>query len=381
MLHKLKNYLKELSLTKKLYVSLQCLIVLIQYKIIKFYYFIKPIKNNKLALPLDLNNDSLEVFYFGGDELQDKSGFIQGLNKYCNLTYFTKEDGSYGSYSFGPLNRKKNIVLNQKRLLELLAQMENKPDILLMQTWEWRIGLETLEKVRNMYPKIKIVNISMDDRHSFWIYGFKKFGSAGLVPQLDYVFTTSSEFVEFYEKEGCKAYFYPLASDDNIFRPLNIPKKYDVGFVGAKYGVRDTIINKLIKKNINVKAYGNGWHSGRLPIEDTNLFYNQCKIVLGVSTILGCNNFISMKLRDFDVPMSGSVYITNYNSDTAKIFLENEEAIYFKEVDECVNKIVDLINKEEKLNEFRSNTLKKAKNNTYEKRIENMIQKIIGNKS
>ena len=52
LLHKLKNYLKELSLTKKLYVSLQCLIVLIQYKIIKFYYFIIPIK--KLLLRVEM---------------------------------------------------------------------------------------------------------------------------------------------------------------------------------------------------------------------------------------------------------------------------------------------------------------------------------------
>lgn len=250
------------------------------------------------------------------------------------------------------------------------------PDILLMQTWEWRIGLETLKEVRRRYPSMKIVNIAMDDRHSFWVYGRKKFGSAGLIPELDYVFTTSSEAVDWYKAEGCQAYYYPLASDEDIFYPMNIEKKYDVGFVGAKYGIRESIVEKLLDKGVNVRAYGNGWPSGRLPIEDTNLFYNQSKIVLGVSTILGCNHFVSMKLRDFDVPMSGSVYVTNYNEDTANIFAEDTEVIYYKNIEECVDKIESLLRQERKLEEIRKAALVKARQNTYKIRVKEMLNQI-----
>ena len=128
-----------------------------------------------------------------------------------------------------------------------------------------------------------------------------------------------------------------------------------------------------MQKDINVKAYGSGWESGRLPINDTNKFYNQCKIVLGISTILGCNNFVSMKLRDFDVPMSGSVYITNYNEDTAKIFQDNTEACYYNNIDDCIEKVLNLLSDENKLEEIRQNTLVKALDNTYEKRVKELL--------
>lgn len=372
MFQTIKNFIKSNVFTKWAYARMQCLMVELQYKIIKAFYKMK--KESRVGVPkLKVLNNKPKVLYFGGDELQDKSGFIQALGYYAELSYFTKEDGSYGSYNFGVLNRRKNIDMNKKRLFQILLEMKNPPDILLMQTWEWRIGLETLQEVKKKYPSIKIVNIAMDDRHSYWIYGMKKFGSAGLIPKLDYVFTTSSEAVEWYEKEGCPAFFYPLASDETIFKPLNIEKKYDIGFVGAKYGIREDIVNKLLQKGINVKAYGSGWESGRLPIEDTNKFYNQCKIVLGISTILGCNNFVSMKLRDFDVPMSGSVYVTNYNEDTAKIFQDNKEVSYYSDVDDCVEKVLFLLDNENKLEEIRQNTLVKALDNTYKKRIKTLL--------
>ncbi|SMC09502.1 CgeB family protein [Nitratiruptor tergarcus] len=375
MLHQLKNKIKSNEITKFIYEKLQCSIVLSQYKIIqKFYQYKKP----KLILNENISKVTKRpnIFYLGTDELQDKSGFLQALKVYSDLTYFTKKDGSYGSYSFGVLNRKKNIQANRKRLFELLLNMETAPDILLMQTWEWRIGLETLKEVRKRYPSMKIVNIAMDDRHSYWLYGNRKRGSAGLIPALDCVFTTSSEAVKWYRTEGCQAYFYPLASDEEIFKPLNVEKIYDVGFVGAKYGIRESIVQRLIDKGIKVKVYGNGWPSGRLPIEDTNLFYNQCKIVLGVSTILGCSNFTSMKLRDFDVPMSGSVYVTNYNEDTARIFIEDKEIVYYKNIDECVEKVENLLHNEKKLEEIRCAAFEKARKNTYKIRVKDLLNKL-----
>jgi DNA-binding NarL/FixJ family response regulator len=374
LLHQLKNKIKSNKTTKYLYDKLQCLIVWGQYQLIQKYYQHKPKHIMKRDVQKEVKRPN--VFYFGGDELQDKSGFLQALEEYSNLTYFTKKDGSYGSYSFGVLNREKNIQKNRERLFDLLSSMKTAPDILLMQTWEWRIGLETLNEVRKRYPSIKIVNIAMDDRHSYWVYGSSKRGSAGLIPALDCAFTTSSEAVEWYRAEGCQAYFYPLASDEEIFKPLDIEKIYDVGFVGAKYGIRESIVQRLIDKGIKVQAFGNGWPSGRLPIEDTNLFYNRCRIVLGVSTILGCNHFVSMKLRDFDVPMSGSAYITNYNEDTAKIFTEDQEVIYYKNIDECVEKVESLLHNEKKLEEIRRAALAKARQNTYKIRVKELLKQI-----
>lgn len=376
MYDQIKNTLKTNILTKLIYTKLQCFLILLQYQTIKIIYSIRKSPYINEVPTSNMESSKVNIFYLGTDEFQDKSGFLQALGKLTHVTYFTKEDGSYGTYNFGVLNRKKNIEMNKQRLFELFSELDVVPDVLLMQTWEWRIGLKTLIELKTKYPKIKIVNISMDDRHSFWIYGFKKYGSAGLIPALDYVMTTSSEFVNFYEKEGCKAFFYPLASDNKVFKDLEIEKKYDVGFVGAKYGIREEIVNGLISNGIEVKAYGNGWENGRLPLEDTNKFYNQCKIVLGIGTILGCDNFVSMKLRDFDVPMSGSTYVTNYNSDTAKIFIEGEEIVYYKNKIDCIDKIKKLLSNEDAMNKIRQNALIKAKEQTYDKRIGSLLNNI-----
>jgi hypothetical protein len=376
LLQTIKNKIKSNNYTKQLYAKSQCALVLTQYFIIRQLYRFTSAPNIKHKYTSILQDKKPYIFYFGTDELQDKSGFLQALEIYANVTYFTKENGDYGSYNFGATNRKKNIENNKKQLMKLLSQMKMIPDILLMQSWEWRIGLETLEEIKKLYPSMKIVNIAMDDRHSFWLYGSKKYGSAGLIPALECVFTTSSEAVEWYQKEGCQAFFYPLASDEDIFKPLALEKVYEVGFVGAKYGIRETIVNALIARGINVQAYGNGWESGRLPIDETNLFYNQCKIVLGVGTILGCNHFTSMKLRDFDVPMSGSVYITNYHEDTAKIFVENKEILFYKDANDCVSKIEKVLLDEMMIQSIGKDAREKALQHTYKIRIQTMLREL-----
>ena len=374
MLHEIKNFIKSKGLTQSIYSTLQAKTVEYQYKRIVQYYkskVRKPTKREKIII-----DHKPIVFYMGCDEMQDKSGFLQALGGITELSYFTKADGSYGSYSYGVLNRKKNILQNGDRLINLLGGMEKKPDLLLMQSWEWRIGLATLQKIKKLYPSMLIANIAMDDRHSYWVYFSKKIGSSGLIPALDHVFTTSLEAVSWYEKEGCTASFFPLASDTEIFHPLSIPRIYDVGFVGAKYGVREEIIQHLTSEGINVKAYGNGWRDGRLPLSDTNKFYNQCEIVLGVGTILGSENFTSMKLRDFDVPMSGSVYITHKNSDTEEIFTEGKEAYYYETSSECADLVKKLLSDEIDLSEVRACTLTKALDHTYIKRVKEMLTQL-----
>lgn len=373
----IKNYLKKF----KVYYLIQNQVILMQYRIMSLYY--KHIRSQKPISKVIIEKESwkserLNIFYLGTDEYQDKSGFLQALSEFANIRYFTKEDGSYGAYSFGIFRRKLNIKKNQKRLLELLEEKDFNANILLMQMWEWRIGLETLKIIKNKYPNIKIINIAMDDRHSFWLYGFKKYGSAGLIPYLDCVWTTSSECVNWYIKEGIPAFFYPLASSSKIFYPIDTQKIYDVGFIGAKYGVRAEIVEKLKIAGIKVKAHGKGWEDGRLPIEDTNLFYNKCKIVLGVGTILSTKDFIAMKLRDFDVPMSGAVYITNYNEDLEKIYINNEEILLYRDIDECISKIKDILENEEKLVSIRRRALKKSiLNNEYNQRIKQMFTNLI----
>ena len=315
-----------------------------------------------------------KVFYLGTDEFQDKSGFLQTLNKFSDVTYFTKEDGSYGQYK-----RSENVVENNsKRIVELFKQLEEQkkiPDLLIMQTWAWRIDVDVLSQLKKTYD-LKIINISMDDRHTYYDNGIPKLGVKGLIPVLDLALTASLESVDWYLKENIPALYFPEASSLEFFHPLNLEKKYDVGFVGGKYGVREKIVNSLIKGGVEVVCFGSGWENGRLPLSDTNKFFNQCKIILGIGTIGYSEDFYALKLRDFDAPLSGSCYVTHHNKDLESLY--DEDAIVLCEnVDSFVNKIKWLLEDEEKIFYFAKKGFSNAKlKHTYDKRIQFLYQEL-----
>ncbi|HAS8452255.1 TPA: glycosyltransferase family 1 protein [Vibrio vulnificus] len=326
-----------------------------KYKEIVRYY--KGKKHHDIVFsPRETSN----VFYFGGDEYQDKSGFLQGLEKNFEVEVFTQECGKYGQY---PRKDKFCRKKNTERLAQLLKNAEEKnniPDLLLMQTWAWAIDVEELIRLKNKYGFF-IANIGMDDRHSYTDLGCWDRGTYGLIPALDFVLTCAPECTEWFEKEGIKAFYFPEASHPDFYYPdPNIDKIYDVGFVGAKYGLREKLVNQLEKDGIKVTCYGNGWPNGRLPLSDTNKFFNQCKILLGVGTIGHTTDFYALKLRDFDATMAGCVYVTHDNPDLHDLFEPDREIVLASNIKEFSEKVAMLLCNENLQAEIRVTARKRA---------------------
>ena len=381
-----KKLIKQNFFLNHIYVKLQSNVIYFQYKFLVYYYAKKKQQSflENLLLQKGFNqawrekfkNKKPIVYFAGNDEYQDKSGFIQELEKVCKKVYlFHKEDGSYGTYHFGSFNYKLNSQKNKEVILKTLSNIERNllPDILMLQAWGWNLIPEDLKEIKKQYPAMKIINICMDDRHSYWFYGSKRLGTAGLLPYVDLVLSTSSETVEWCLKENTPTLFFPLGSSLDFFFPLEVEKKYDVGFVGAKYGIREEIINAMIQNGINVQAYGNGWKNGKLPLSETNKFFNECELILGVGTIAGCRHFYNMKLRDFDAPMSGGAYITHNNSDLQELF--GDSIILCDSVEEFVEKAKYYLQHKEQLIKLRDEGYKKVKENyTYEKNFLNLFK-------
>lgn len=383
MINKLKYFLKKNSFIFNVNSFIKSEVVKYRYKKIVSHYKKKRQINSleELLLLKGFNKNwsnkfkhkKPNIFYLGTDEFQDKSGFLQALEKFSELSYFTKEDGSYGQYKNGA-----NVIkFNSTRLFNLLslaAENKNIPDILLMQTSAWRIGLNTLLKLKKKYKELKIINISMDDRHSFHLYGNPKNGVYGLLPGLDLALTAAPEAVYWYLKEGTPALYFPEASSLDFFYPMNIKKKFDVGFVGGKYGYREQVINFLRTNDINVECFGNGWDNGRLPMDKTNEFFNECKIILGFGTIGYCKDFYALKLRDFDATLSSSCYVTNYNEDLISLF-EKDEIVLCKDISSFLTKIRYLLENEKTLNLIAKRGHERSKkDHTYELRFKNLYE-------
>jgi len=292
--------------------------------------------------PLFVQGGSPGLFFLGTDELQDRSGIIQALDRLAELTYFTRSDGSYGQNFPGSDEERRGT--NSDRLLALvreLAATGRTPTILLAQTWAGYVDPKVLGKIRDEYGTV-IINIGFDDRHQYWGHKVNGewWGTYGLIPYLDLSLTAAPECVEWYQKEGCPALFFPEASDPDIFHPMpELPKLHDVCFVGSRYGIREKIVTGLRKSGVQVAAYGAGWEGGRLDTQDVPRLFAQSKIVLGVGTIGYCEDFYALKMRDFDGPMSGSCYVTHDNPDLRLVYKVGEEVVTYRSLGDCVEKV------------------------------------------
>jgi len=386
----IKDILKGVSILYELNAHLKSRTTKKQYhKTVSFYVSKKESRSfeilfkerlgDRLERPRRLNRPP-NIFFLGTDELQDRSGTIQALEKLGRLTYFTQADGRYGQNCPGPLEERART--NSIRLWEMVQQLRTEgktPDILISQTWRSYIDGTVLSKIREEFDTI-IINIAMDDRHQYWgrkING-KWGGTYGLIPHIDLALTAAPECVQWYLKEGCPALFFPEASDPNIFRPIpGLPKRHDVCFVGSCYGIRKKIVEAIEANGVKIATYGNGWPKGRIAIEDVPRLFAQSKIVLGVGTIGHCTDLYALKTRDFDGPISGSLYLTHHNPDLEQLFVIEKEIETYRTPKECAEKVCYYLNHPNEADAVgRAGRLRAEREHTWEKRFEKVMKTI-----
>ena len=320
----------------------------------------------------------LKILYVGTDIGQDFGGIIQGLQKFGEVVLFECEPGRYGQHPVTVTNNKaKN---NGKQLIKMLQDAQKKAPIHIVigQMWASTMDPNALQKVREL--GIPVVNIAMDDRHAFRgkrINGNWS-GTAELIGSIDLACTAAKECCIWYQVEGCPSIYFPEASNPELFNPLAGSKRYDVCFVGANYGIRSKIVKVIEKKGVDVICYGNGWPNGRIDVERIPELFSRSRIVLGVGTIGHCTDFYALKMRDFDGPMSNSLYITHDNPDLYDLFEIGKEIVTYRTPEECADKVSYYLNYSNECETIAEAGHKRAvKEHSWEKRFEKMF-KIIG---
>jgi hypothetical protein len=288
----------------------------------------------------------LRVLFIGTDEQQDKSGMLQALQAMADVRAFTRDDGTWGQNDPAPYARR--LARNTARLLEIMAANAREgwtPHVLLMQTWACLIAPETFSRLREEYG-VFVINIAMDDRHQYW--GAKADGhwdgTYPLIPHIDLTLTAAPEAVHWYRCEGGMAIYFPEASDADLFHPMpHLPRLHDVSFVGSRYGIRADVVEALRCTGVDVAAWGNGWENGRIALEAVPVLFAQSRIVLGVSAIGHSRDFVGLKLRDFDAPLSGSCYLTQHNADLEALYCIGEEIVTYRNIKDCVAQVQALL--------------------------------------
>lgn len=281
--------------------------------------------------------------------------------------YFTPPDSvlplalplfkAQNKFILGPLVSKLN-----RDLITRVSQQ--RPDVLFIYRGT-HIYPETLRKIKKISPSTILVGYNNDDPFSpAWPRWMWRHFVAGL-PVYDLVLTYRHHNLEDFTKAGARrvslfrSWFLPY-----LHRPLTLSRSQlqrygcDVVFIGHyENDGRLAAIEALVRAGFHVRVFGpykglgsEGWH-GRIdksPILRTMAPTRYLNGTEYVAALCGAKIglcFLSKKNRDtytrrcFEIPACGTALFSEYTDDLASIFVEGQDAEFFRSKNELVEKV------------------------------------------
>jgi spore maturation protein CgeB len=190
-----------------------------------------------------------------------------------------------------------------------------------------------------------ITNFCFDDKIA-WpgpIQGGRHMSTAAIASVVDLNLTSDPEGLTKYLAHGGLCMFHAEAADPELHKPLGLPFQYDVSFLGACYGWRPKLIDGLRSRGVPVECFGRGWANGPIENEELSAVYARSRINLGFGGIGYSRNLLCLKGRDFEVPMSGALYLTQDNPELAHVFDVGRELLTYRGADDCARTIRSIL--------------------------------------
>ena len=264
-----------------------------------------------------------------------------------------REFGEVFLYVMTPKTHEKDWYTKKQKVNESMLDFvykitkDNKIDVIVCHLSGHSTTPVILEKIREL--NIPIVNESLDDEVKFRSRkgkdGYYR-GMKDICKFFDVSLTTSKNAIVKYLVEGGNPIYKNYSGNENIYKNLETKKEFDVSFIGQGYGIRKEYIDFLLKNKINVYTKGPGWPSGFATDEEMVKIFNKSKIVLGFSTVGKGDDVYILKGRDFEVPLTGSFYITGYHSELKEYYdLERDIETYISK-EELLKKVIYYLNNE-----------------------------------
>lgn len=221
---------------------------------------------------------------------------------------------------------------------------------------------DTVKKIAS--SGVPIINLALNDKESFVgkIKNGQAMGVRDICRYFDLCWTSTEDALIKYCVEGTLPIYLPEGANPEIHKAYDAKKTIDVSFVGQCYGSRPEIIQKLKLQGIDVEAYGYGWPNGPLSTEEMVRLYSRSKINLGFGGVAGHKDTYCVKGRDFEIPMSGGLYLTEYHPELEKYYDLEEEIVTYKDMDDLINKIRYLLSNPERVDEIRKRGTQRAHN-------------------
>lgn len=153
------------------------------------------------------------------------------------------------------------------------------------------------------------------------------------------------------------AIHFPFGCNEKIYRKLDVPKRYDVSFVGAWHPHRQWLVHRLEKAGIQVEPFGHRWPKGMVSTEDMVSIFNQSRINLNLSnsvswdirylassprallnTVRSPKNTEQLKGRHFEINGCGAFQLSYYVEGLEKHYDIGKEIGIFTDPDDLIRK-------------------------------------------
>jgi len=161
-------------------------------------------------------------------------------------------------------------------------------------------------------------------------------GQWDIAPEFDLVWTSARSMCEPYLMLGACPLFLAEGFSPRLTPRVDLDPRHDVGFLGARYGLRSNYIDALRRAGLHVEARGPGWEQGPADLADIGRFFAESRVNLGFGGVGYSMRLTTLKGRDFEVPGAGGAYLTTYNPDLAPYFHIGKEIVCYRDRDECV---------------------------------------------
>lgn len=270
------------------------------------------------------------------DHRNHKLAKYPGVDCHCNLDFdknitepLKKTFSEVIRYDFLKRYLELGVKATNWEILDIVR--EEQPKYVFWPSFMYEIQETTFRAIRD--EGAIVIGWFFDDEVRFNDY------SKWWIPYLDYILTGDKWSVDKYRKLGGNAIYSLNFSNPDYFRRLDLPKIYDVSFVGTKIANRQELIDTLKNKGVLVRAFGSSWSSDYVSFDDMVKIYNQSKINLSFMQSYGDGTRPQMKCKIFDICMCGGFLLCEYIPGIEEYYEIGKEIECFHNLEEAEYKI------------------------------------------
>ncbi|MBU2495963.1 MAG: glycosyltransferase [Candidatus Omnitrophica bacterium] len=307
----------------------------------------------------------------------EKTGLVDSWQEVAEVIHYDWGE-QYGQYNRRDWQKTGKYLFNEELVERVKSEHLKQPVQIFFSYLSGRtVFSQTIKQISEM--GIITINIGFDDTRSF--LGKKRragwTGNAEIAPAFDICITCQNrnDIVK-YLKTGANPIFFPPGGNHRFWasNSLSPNRTIPISFIGQNYGRREKIVNKLRKAGMPVTTYGKGWPEGEISREKMREVYHNSLITLGFGYISN-TNLLGLKGLDFEIPLTGTAYLTTYYEELAHYFVPDKEMIFYVNEEDLLQKVRYCLEHPERAKEVGLAGRKKAlAEHTWEKRWQEILE-------